>query len=112
MFIWRSEWEAHLVQLAELRGRETGALERKAQFVKMLASEVERCQQLQARVKVLEGALLDANDKLFTSSKQVAEHLSPVDLGGIFEEDEELVQQDRALVKKEGTSDILFVEEA
>ena len=111
MWVSRAKWETALIEAAETRGQVTAFKATMDAMSEKMTQISDKNRALIARVKVLEAALLEANEKLYGASKVAAERLAPVDLGGIFEdEDEDLVAQDRVLVKSEGTSDLLFAE--
>lgn len=62
------------------------------------------------RIKMLEGALLKANDDVQSTRKDIANRPpQPVNLAALFDdEDEELVAKDRRRAEAEGTTDGLL----
>lgn len=113
MWVSRARWEQVLTEAAELRGKLAAAAATANAFQGSLTHEQQRANKLLGRVKELESALLEANEKLYGATKTAASRVGPVDLGVMFEdEDDELVRQDRARAEEEGTTDALLAEEA
>lgn len=100
MFIRRHEYET-------LRERALKAEMRLEAVVKLARSQVNTAD---ARIALLEAALLKANDDVQSTRKEIVNRPpQPVNLAALFdEEDEELVAQDRRRAEAEGTTDGLL----
>ena len=100
MWISRHEYEA-------LRERALKAEMRLESAVKLARSQLNTAD---ARIALLEAALLKANDDVHATRKEIVNRPpQPVNLAALFDdEDEELVAQDRRRAEAEGSTDGLL----